>query len=312
MSTLRPFRSLIYAAFLLGTASGCQALHPYRPVPVLARNAETKQPIAGVEVHISYPLAQQYFSPWESIGTTGPDGIARLQAAPYGEAGIMVDVTAHGYLNEQKFLSIQEVQAIARPGWFEDVKKRPASLIVDMFAEPRPTVELIVPAGYHGLIKAKVQIQEQAPCAPAQRNFIYEVPPSGEILVTGPSLFRHLIPPDMRLQYSGNIPTSKQAKGTEFGYWYVKTEAPYHFFLIGTQREFDDYRRSFMSRHILDGAGPGSRPGIGKKNRKGNTPSDADSTTPPPLPPGLFDRSAQDPAPADPAPAGAPLGLFER
>jgi hypothetical protein len=88
MRNPRLTRPLLFAA-LLAVAPGCQAFHSYRPVPVLVRDAESKQPIPGAHVRISYPLMEPaYAPPADSSGPTGADGVARLRAAPYGEAGI--------------------------------------------------------------------------------------------------------------------------------------------------------------------------------------------------------------------------------
>jgi hypothetical protein len=279
--------------------TGCQAFHLYRPMPVLALDADTKQPIPGVAVNVSYPLAQQYFAPWESAGTTGQDGVARLRAAPYGDGGILVDVAAKGYMNEQKFLTKDEVQAVAPAYLFEDVQRRTPQLVVELIAAPRPTVEIVVPPGFAGMVKAKIQIQENAPRAPGQRNFTYDLPPSGEILITGPPLFRHVVLTDLRFKDGSARPLSLHAKETAFGYWFVKQEENYYYFLIGSQSEFDDLRRAQLERHINKNTGPGSRPGLPTpRKRGGNGQPAADSSNDASLPP-IFQRSTGDPPPAE-------------
>jgi hypothetical protein len=136
-------RCLIYPVLLLAAAPGCQALHGSRPVAIEARDAETKKPVPGVEVRISYPLETSVLTPPESKGSGGIDGVARLEAAPFGRAGIMMEVKARGYASEVKYLSIQEVQALEPAHWFEDVQRRPASFVVELFAEPGPAIDLI-------------------------------------------------------------------------------------------------------------------------------------------------------------------------
>ena len=112
-------------------------------------------------------------------GTTGVDGVAHLRAAPYGHAGIAVETTSPGYLFENKTLTVEAVQAIEPPSFFGDDPPRPVCFVVEMYAEPHPSVELVVPAGYRGLIKAEMQFRDDAPCTPGQRTFTYEVQPSG-------------------------------------------------------------------------------------------------------------------------------------
>jgi hypothetical protein len=101
----------ICLSFLVVASSGCQAFHQYRPVPVLAQDGETKKPIPGVEVRISYPCADSRWAPYVSTGLSGSDGITRLKAAPYGEAGILVEATAPGFLPAEITVPIQTLPA---------------------------------------------------------------------------------------------------------------------------------------------------------------------------------------------------------
>src|ERR1700722_10877954 len=66
-------RRLIYGALLLALAPGCQVFRSGQTVSVLAVDAETKKPISGADVRISYPLTPAYRAPAESSGKTGED-----------------------------------------------------------------------------------------------------------------------------------------------------------------------------------------------------------------------------------------------
>jgi hypothetical protein len=267
-------RCLVYPVLLLAVTPGCQAFHRYRPVSIEAMDTETKQPIPGVEVKISYPLETSSFAPSGSKEITGVDGIARLQAAPYGRAGVMIEVSAKGFLSEQKYLSVQEVEAIEPAQWFEDVKRRPTSYVMEMFAGPAPAIELIVPIAYRGQIKAKIQVQADLAYSAGQRTFSYKVPDSGEVAATGPPVFRHLSPANVRVKFDGNLPLSLWAKESEFGYWLLKCEGTCYYFLVGTQRDYDDYRRSLQNGGPeRPSRGSGSSEGKGRRGRKGMLPS---------------------------------------
>ena len=124
-------RCLIYPAFLFATAPGCQALHAYRPVTVLACDAETKKPIPGAEIRISYPLAQSPSTPWESVGTTTSDGTVPLKAAPYGDAGILVDAIRPGYMTEQKNYPVEAVKAVPVFHFFNSGGQHSPDFVVD-------------------------------------------------------------------------------------------------------------------------------------------------------------------------------------
>jgi hypothetical protein len=144
---------------------------------------------------------------------------------------------------------------------------------MEMLADPAPAIELIVPAGYRGQIKANIQVQADVPLTPGQRSFSYPVPPSGELVVTGPPLFKHVAPANVRVKFADNAPLTQWAKQSEIGYWLLKTEATTYFFLIGTQWDYDAYRRSIQPGGS-HGSGQGG--GQGKRGHRGN-PSAGDS-----------------------------------
>jgi hypothetical protein len=265
---------LIGPVLLLAFAPGCQALHRYRSVAILATDAETHKPIPGAEVRISYPLTQPHLAPWDSAGTTGDDGIARLRAAPYGDAGILVEVHAKGYLFEQKNLSVADVQALEPVPLLGHAEQRPAPFVLELFAAPRPSVELVVPTGFRGLVKVAVQVKDDAPQSPGQRTFRYLVPPSGDVLVTGPPLLRRVFVVDFGASYADGTPLPRSAKGEEPAFWWTQYRNGYDFFLVGTWNEYAELRRDLEK----EGAGPGRTPqagkgqGKGRHNRGGNQP----------------------------------------
>lgn len=263
MTYRRTVRCLLLAV-LLAVAPGCQVFHAYRPIAIEARDGETKQPIAGVEVRISYPLEESWLAPAESKGKTNSDGIARLHAAPYGRAGIMLEVSRGGYLSEVKYVTIEEVQAIEPAHWFGDVDRRPARFVMELFADPAPSVDLIAPVGYRGQIKAEVQVQPDLPAASGQRSFSFPVSAAGEVVAAGPALFRHVNSANVRVKFADGRPLSLRAKESALGYWYVKCEGRCYYFFVGTSAEYETYAASLQSPKA---SGPSD--GKGRHGRKG-------------------------------------------
>jgi hypothetical protein len=215
------------------------------------------------------------WAPWESCGTTGQDGIARLRAAPTGESGIMVEGTAKGYLIDWRNLSDQDLRTSEPTHWFETQERRPVRWVLEMYAEPRPTVEFIVPSDFRGVIQAKVQVREDAPCPPGQRCFSYAVPPSGVVEVIGPPLVRRVFAPDFRARRADGTVLSREAKDGEVGLWWLKYDGSSQFFVIGTPSEFQ-----LLRTHQQGGAGgtwmgDSNREGRGKQGRWGKqTPTE--------------------------------------
>jgi hypothetical protein len=239
----RRFVRCLLCLVLSGAAPGCQAFHGYRPVSVLVRDAETKKPIPGAEVHIIYPLTRPSVAPYDSSGAAGDDGIAHLRAAPFGEAGLRVEGSARGYLPEVLNVPVQAVEEIPPAPLVGKDPPRPVSFVLEMCPGPSPSVELVVPDGFRGLIKAELQVREDAPCPPGQRTFRYPVEPSGYVLVAGPPLLRRVLTPDYKAVFADGTPISRQSDPFEVGFRPVKAEVDVQYFVVGTQRDFDAVRR---------------------------------------------------------------------
>jgi hypothetical protein len=278
MRSGRPACGLLGLWVLVLIGPGCEALHSYRPVGVLVRDIETKQPILGASVRIAYPLTRPSLAPYDSCGKTGEDGVARLRAAPYGEYGIQVGVTAPGYMPESPEFTVAAVRHIEPAHWFEATEHRPADFVVDLYAEPRFSVELIVPAGYRGLIRATVEVQAEVPCAPGQRCFRYEVPPSGVVLVAGPAVLGRVLPAAYRACFADGTPLGEAISAVQVGFRWLKAEGNTQYFVVGTQSDYERFTRELLSRPV---EGENSSREGGKTGGRGGRRRRGDPGTPP-------------------------------
>jgi hypothetical protein len=254
----------LYPLLILTAFTGCQS---YRPAPVLVRDAETGQPIVGADVHISYPGADSSFAPTASSGPSGADGIARLQAAPYGDAGILVTVAAKGYLNEHEYVAADEVKALEPAHWFEDVAKRRESLVVALLAEPRPYVELVLPSYTRGVVKTIMHIDDKAPFTPGQRCFIGTVSPFGEVEITGPPLLRHASPIEYRAKFTDGAPLGLPENDNAIGFGWLKSDGKAQYYFVGTKSEYEAARQ--LARAWRPTANPTKGGGQGHHGHKG-------------------------------------------
>ncbi len=257
MRNRRPATWLIVGALLGVALPGCQACYSYRPLPVLVRDIETGQPIPGAEVRLSYPLADRSFGPWEAVGTTGADGIVRLRAAPYGDMGMLAEVRSSDHMDEQKNIPPATINALEPARFNEDVEKRPPQVIVEMYAHPNPTVELVLPTGYRGMVKVQLVIQDDAPCPPGQRNFPCEVPPSGIAQLTGPFLLHRVFPPDFCARFADGSPVEREPKGEAVGLWSLKFEEQTFQFFVGTRQEYERLHIPVLTRPSRERSSPG-------------------------------------------------------
>jgi hypothetical protein len=278
MGHSRPGRAFVFAALLLGLSAGCQTLPGYRPVVILARDADTKKPIPEAAVRLSYPLAQISWPSWDSRGVTGNDGIVRLQAASQGDAPFLVELTAHGYLPEAKLVPAETVRTIEPAHLFEAVEGRPVSLVLEMVAaQPIPRIELVVANGYRGLVEVELRVQEEASCTPGQRSFSCVVPPTGAVQVSVPPLLQRFGFPDFSARYADGTPLKGTATDAEVGFWELKAEGLKYTFLVGTQAERTIFR---VPAHESPGEKPSSGGGKGRGRGRGNRHSDPPASDP--------------------------------
>jgi hypothetical protein len=141
---------------------------------------------------------------------------------------------------ENKTVTVEAIKAIEPPSFFGNDPPRPVSFVVEMYAEPHPSVELVVPTGYRGLIKAEMQFRDDAPCAPGQRTFTYDVQASGSVQVFGPPLLRRVLAPDFHAKSADGTPLPGRPENANLGFWWLRSEGNTQIFWVGTQLEYDN------------------------------------------------------------------------
>ena len=145
-----------------------------------------------------------------------------------------------------------------------------------MYAAPGPTVELVVPVGFRGLVRVETRIQDDLPFPAGQRCFRYDVAPSGVVQVTGPAPFRRV--PTFRACYADGTPLAADAPDLDVGFRWVKSENGFEFSMVGTRTECDSLRRA------PDAGGRSSdgdkAQGRGRRGRRGSpAPADLNSAS---------------------------------
>ena len=148
-------------------------------------------------------------------------------ASPYGDSTILLSVNANGYVAERRTILVQAVQELEPDHWFKDVANKKVSFIAELYAkEPCPTVELIVPTGYRGPVQVDFRIPDDAPPAPGQRAFSYEVSSSGSVIVTGPAILRCFAVPNFTAKYAdGRAAASEPTQAARSAYGGRKPQA---------------------------------------------------------------------------------------
>lgn len=267
-----PARCPLCLVFLLAPALGCQVMYRYRPIPVVVRDAETKKPIANADVHLYYPLSRDSLAPFDSSDRTDADGVARLRGAPYGDFGARIEASAPGYLSDQADVSSDSIRQLQPPHFFEETQRRKPELFVELFAEPHFSVELIVPPGYRGLIKAEIEPQEDAPVQPGQRCFRYEVV-DGLVRIKIPALVhRRVYASDYRARYADGTPLGGEMTLQKVGFRWLRGRDKEQLFVVGTLPEYDMERRYASDEETVEqrAARNAARSGRGSRHRRDN------------------------------------------
>ncbi len=250
MASLWRLRRIVSLVLLCGAAGGCQALFRYRPVSVQVVDSETHAPIPGADVRISYTLTAPSQAPFDSCGTTGKDGTVQLRAAPSGRAGLMLQATAPGYLADESSMPVQAIEALEPSPLLGPDEKRGVNFVMELYAAPSPKVELVLPNGYRGLVKAEIQIQEDAKLAPGQRCFTYHVPASGIVQVVGPPILRRIYSPDFKARYEDGTVIARRVDDRDVvGFFPLQRERMTEVFVVGTKSEFDMFRRDLIAQN---------------------------------------------------------------
>lgn len=258
-----------WAGLLAGT--GCQLTQPHTPVTVRVIDAETKAPVAGATVKVSDVLTQSAGPPQDSTGVSGPDGVARLRLAPEVNGDIAVEVSADGRMTEIREVPVGDVPPFDSTRPFQSRGRPPIDVVVEVYADPRPTAELVLPYLFHGPIKLEVKADDSVN-EPGRRAFGVVVPDSGAATLTGSGVLRHLMPADVTAKTADGAPVGRNVKEWEVGLRWVRSVGTTQHFFVGTQRECDDYRKSLEADPATHSGGEkkgGRRGGGGGGGRRG-------------------------------------------
>lgn len=259
-------RILLGPLVLLPILSGCHSLRPVPVVPVVVLDAETKEPIAGATVRLWSP-ADNSPGHVEPTGTTGPDGTARIKVAFPKDADVLIEVSAPNYLSDE----MDRVLAGKVPG-------APAGGgIVEMYAGPKPVIELVVPTGFRGDLKVEIKVQDDAPTKPGQRVFTYGVPMPTAANLAGNPVVVHVVGPPViegrlapcRGLYADRTPMPEEPKDTDVVLRWVRSEGLDQYFVVGTKIDEESARRAAEKKFGSSSSSSGNKGSSGGGGRRG-------------------------------------------
>ena len=81
------------------------------------------------------------------------------------------------------------------------------------------------------------------------------MPTTGVVQVQGPPLLRRVFPPSYHARYPDGTPLGLDMDIQKVGFRWLKSEGNDHYFVVGTQPEYDDFRR-----HLVPESGEDRQP----------------------------------------------------
>jgi uncharacterized membrane protein YgcG len=247
--------------------TGCRLITHEKPAGVMVKDAETNRPIPSAEVRISDPMMHPSHVP-EPGQIAGNDGIARLDVAPNGKNPVFLEAGAKGYQSDSVMLDDSKIGQIEPASLFENVKRRPPAFTLALYSGEPFTVELAVPPGYRGLIKAEMALRDDIPCPLGQRQFRITVSTAGAAQVLGPAVLRRISPASYVARHADGAPIDGRMDATKVGFRWLKHEGDFEYYVVGTQREYDVLRQQLCPELESDEK-PSQRGGGSKGGRGG-------------------------------------------
>jgi hypothetical protein len=241
---------ILASAFAL--EGGCKTTKPEPNIAVHIRDAETKAPINGALAKVTD--IRDPVSTRNKMATAGGDGIAQVHALSEGGEGFL-EVSASSYLTET-----QEIHDGAT------TKGLQQNIEIELFAGPRPTIELVIPAGFKGLIKAEFNVSAEATGSPGLRTFRYQVGADGHAELAGPPVLRCATPLSFVAIAPDGTPLPKEMGITDTALRWVKTTDTTDYFVYGSQADCNDARKNLNA--LENTSGPKAQ-GDGKGQSKG-------------------------------------------
>jgi hypothetical protein len=262
--TMRVIRAVI--ALVVVGLTGCVGYRP-RDVIVSVRDAETHKPVPGAVVHVSMP----HTADEGRDQTTLPNGMARVTFTPSSGEPILVEATAAGYVADSVVAGEQTVAAVATYPVVGPALPHAPDFTIELYPGPKFSVELVVPPGYRGLVRADLDFREGVPIPTGQRLYSFDVNAKGEAKGVGPAVLKRVSPSEYRARPpDATGPVDEGPDGIALRF--LKNDAGTDVFVYGSREDFERYRKELGVEAPTNSAPPDTKKsGRGGGRRRGGT-----------------------------------------
>jgi uncharacterized membrane protein YgcG len=217
---------------------GCSTYRS-RSVGVTVRDAETHEPIPNAVVQLSH----HHLGSDAVTEKTGSDGIARVSFTPSSEESTMIEASESGHTSEFQVVGDSEIIAISPPSLFGSQSMQSSNFVLDLYAAPAFGVELVVPQGFHGLLKVQLNFSDQQPVPRGQRVFSFEAAADGQVKGNAPAILRRVPASSYTIRYTDGTPIGDKMDATTVGVRWLKNVAGSDMFIVGTEADYEQSRK---------------------------------------------------------------------
>ncbi|OWK36529.1 hypothetical protein [Fimbriiglobus ruber] len=204
---------------------------------LLVRDAETKRPVAGVEVEGHLLKFMDLAPPKQPKGATDADGIATLWVCQ--ERWLNVNTYYDGFVQADQPIQYNPKDFERLPKRGEPTAAGRIDHIVELKPHPSPTFVLIVPEGYRGMLRVRFEVDDNVAVA-RQRFYPVPVDKSGLAVVRYPKAIcgqggkRNIL---VRTVNGKRVPEGYTREAEEIGLRWVHNTEDTELYLIGTGPE---------------------------------------------------------------------------
>ena len=213
--------------------AGCGLFRTYRPLTVQVIDGETRQPLAGAEVSVSYPNMLDFTAPIPRSGKTDETGTVAIPVAEYHSTQLSGALAGYYQLHPYRV----STESVTRE------PMRQISPIIELWKSPAPKIEVIVPDGYRGPVKVVYETTPPETYELGRRMFTFRADRSGCVTVSGPAFLNgFLTDVTARHESGGVIPSPSASRPEEVAFRWVDCDQlpdghQSQLFVVGTEAD---------------------------------------------------------------------------
>lgn len=228
----------IFLVFVVPFLGGCFEFYGHEKYQFTVLDAEDQTPIERASVRVSYWSKPFVLNcPGRNKAFTDQSGTVEFKVADYYPRFLRVDAT--GYVQVSSSFSVHPMGPNflrARDG---------NEMLVLLYKQPRPRIEVVVPNGYRGPVGMEyVSLDEMVQGKPGQRVFTVKADSLGYAKVEMSHMFHSVGASGVYVRYENGVgvQTSNYYSPVEIGLRQVAHRGNKQLYVVGTEKDVLDFK----------------------------------------------------------------------